>query len=246
MTARTIASSLRLSSIKNCKNFLMLVSGYKLFLTSQSMRPSIHLTVISTFVFCTSVSAQPAKNDYVEVYRYAYMALQEGKWLIYQKLMRSVIDKSTAVGAPPEKRAIFWYEYGRASGVVCDWEDAEFALTVANNLDAKTGRSVHMSLNELGRINVATKQYKKAVEYFTQSLLAFAQSVEKNPEKKITNLGDSALYLEEFAFALEQTGGQASDVKKLRDSAAEIRAQLSSKDSVLDDITPYGTQCKPR
>jgi tetratricopeptide (TPR) repeat protein len=190
-----------------------------------------------------NMPAQSAQDDYVEVYRYAYMALQEGKWLTYKKLMRTVIDKSTASGAPPEKRAIYWYEYGRASGVVCDWEDAEFALTVANNLDAKSGGPVHESLAELGRINVVKKRYEKAVDYFTRSLKAFAQYNEKNPGGKITNQLGNARVIEDFAYALEQAGGQQSDVKKLRDSAADIREKFAGKEGVREDITPYGTQC---
>ena len=203
------------------------------------------ITMMLTLVGCASMSARSAQDDYVEVYRYAYMALQEGKWLTYKRLMRTVIDKSTASGAPPEKRAIYWYEYGRASGVVCDWEDAEFALTVANNLDAKTGGPVHESLNELGRISVVRKQYEKAVDYFTRALKAFAQYHEKNPGKKITNQLGNARIIEDFAYALEQSGGQQSDVKRLRDNAAEIRKQLTGKDGVYEDITPYGTQCNP-
>jgi tetratricopeptide (TPR) repeat protein len=204
------------------------------------------ILLITMMLTLVSMSARSAQDDYVEVYRYAYMALQEGKWLTYKRLMRTVIDKSTASGAPPEKRAIYWYEYGRASGVVCDWEDAEFALTVANNLDAKTGGPVHESLNELGRINVVRKQYEKAVDYFTRALKAFAQYHEKNPEKKISNQLGNALIIEDFAYALEQTGGQQSDVKRLRDNAAEIREQLTGKDGVHEDVTPYGTQCNPR
>jgi tetratricopeptide (TPR) repeat protein len=197
-------------------------------------------------VGCVNKSARSAQDDYVEVYRYAYMALQEGKWITYKRLMRTVIDKSTASGAPPEKRAIYWYEYGRASGVVCDWEEAEFALTVANNLDAKTGGPAHESLNELGRINVVRKQYEKAVDYFTRGFKAFAQYHEKNPEKKIQNQLGNARIIEDFAYALEQTGGQPSDVKRLRDSAMEIRKQFNGENGVYEDVTPYGTQCNPR
>ena len=190
-----------------------------------------------------TVQDNSADQKYAEVYRYAHTALQEGKWLIYKKLMRNVIDMSTASGAPPEKRAIYWYEYGRASGVVCDWEDAQFALTVAGNLDARTGGPVHESLNELGRINVARKRYEQAVDYFIRATKAFAQYHEKNPEQKITNQLGSARVLEDFAYALEQSGGQPSDVKRLRDAAAEIREKFSGKEGAYEDATPYGTQC---
>jgi len=204
------------------------------------------ITMMLTLVGCVSMSARSAQDDYAEVYRYAHMAMQKGDWSTYRRLMRVVIDKSTASGALPEKRAIYWYEYGRASGVICDWIDAEFALTVANNLDAKTGGLVHESLNELGRINVVRKQYEKAVDYFTRASKAFAQYHEKNPGMKITNQLGNARTIEDFAYALEQAGGQQSDVKRLRDSAAEIRKKYTGKDGVYEDVTPYGTQCNPR
>ncbi len=49
---------------------------------------------------CVNKPDLPAQDDYVEVYRYAYMALQEGQWPAYKRLMRVVIDRSTASGAP--------------------------------------------------------------------------------------------------------------------------------------------------
>lgn len=165
------------------------------------------ISIALSLVGCASTSARSDQGDCAAVYRAAYMAMQEGKWSIYKKLMRIVIDKSTSGGAPPEKRAIYWYEYGRASGAVCDWDEAEFALTVANNLDAKTGGPTYQSLSELGRISVVRKQYTKAVSYFTRALEALAQDHERNPKGKIKNELGNARVIEDFAYALEQTGG---------------------------------------
>ncbi len=207
---------------------------------------SLLIALMLSLVGCTNMSSRSAQDDYSEVYRHAYIALQKGEWHTYKRLMRTVIDSSTASGAPPEKRAIYWYEYGRASGVVCDWKDAEFALTVAHNLDIKTGGPVHESLNELGRIYVVRKQYEKAVDHFTRAFKALEQYHEKHPGKEITNQLGNARVIEDFAYALEQSGGQQSDVKRLRVSAAEIRKNLNAKDGVYEDVTPYGTQCNSR
>lgn len=188
-----------------------------------------------------TVQTNSTEPQYAEIYRSAYAALQQGKWLTYKTLMRKVVDMSTASGAPPEKRAIYWYEYGRASGVVCDWEDAEFALTVASNLDAQTGGPAYEALYELGRLNVTRKNYQKAVDYFSRATKAFPQ----DQGKKITNQSASRLF-EDFAYALEQTGGQQGDVKRLRDKAADTRENSSRKSDVDQGVTPYGTQCVPR
>lgn len=207
---------------------------------------SLFIALMLSLVGCTNMPPRSAQDDYSEVYSHAYMALQKGEWLTYKRLMRTVIDKSTASGAPPEKRAIYWYEYGRASGVVCDWEDAEFALTVAKNLDAKTGGPVHESLNELGRIYVVRTQYEKAVDHFTRAFKALGQYHEKHPGKEITNQLGNARVIEDFAYALDKVGGQQSDIKRLRDSAAEIRKNLNAKDGIYEDVTPYGSQCNSR
>jgi tetratricopeptide (TPR) repeat protein len=217
-----------------------------------AMKKSIlSITMMLALVDVVNMPVQAAENNpaepkYVEVYRYAYMALQEGRWDIYKKLMRNVIDMSTTSGAPAEKRAIYWYEYGRASGVICNWEEAEFALTVASNLDASTGGPVHESLNELGRLNVVRKHYDKAVDYFIRAAKAFVQYNDKNPDKKITNQLGSARVFEDFAYALEQIGGQQSDVKRLRDEVAEVRKKFTGKEGVSEDVTPYGSQCSAR
>ncbi|QLF93567.1 hypothetical protein HW090_10330 [Pseudomonas sp. ABC1] len=201
------------------------------------------ITVALLVSSCANVVRQPAQGDYAEVYRHAYMALQEEKWLTYKQLMRVVIDKSTASGAPPEQRAIFWYEYGRAAGVVCDWKDAEFAMTVAKNIDTKVGGPSHESLGELGRMSVVRKQYDKAVGYFTLALQEFTKYQEENPDKKITNQLGNARVIEDYAYALEQAGGQQADVDKLREKAAEIREKFTGQEGAYESVTPYGTQC---
>ncbi|HKM36218.1 MAG TPA: hypothetical protein VJY83_01100 [Thiopseudomonas sp.] len=205
------------------------------------------IALLLTVAGCTHIPAQTVQNNsadsqYEEVYRYAYMALLEGNWPAYKKLMRKVISMSTSSGAPAEQRAIFWYEYGRASGVTCEWKEAEFALTVAYNLDAKTEGPTHTSLNELGRLNSATQQYKKAVQHFIRGSDAFAKYHEQHPDMEI-NLSASAQVLEDFAYALEQVGGQSVDVKKLRDAAVKVRQQSIETGEVNEDVTPYGTQC---
>lgn len=193
----------------------------------------------------TAIENNSAEPEYQQVYRFAYMALQENNWPLYKKLLRKVIDTSTSAGAPPNERAIFWYEYGRALGITCEWKQAEFALAVAHNLDLRTGGPVHKSLNELGRVNGLIKQYGKAVGYFTRGAKALAQYQEQYPTAEI-NLAGSAQVLTDFAYALEQTGGQPSDIQRLRDGAVAVRKKSVEKGEAYADVTPYGTQCAAR
>ena len=62
-------------------------------------------------------------------------------------------------------------------------------------------------------------------------------------ESQPTNLLGDAQVLEDFAYALEQVGGQQSDVDRLRDGVAKIRKKSADKSDAYADITPYGTQC---
>lgn len=195
---------------------------------------------------CVNTNSRTAQVDYADTYRQAYMALQKDEWLTYKNLMRIVIDKSTVSNAPAEKRSIYWYEYGRASGVVCDWEDAEFSLNISNYLDAQSGGPAYMSLNELGRISVARKQYDRAVDYFTRGLQGYAEYQGKISSKENkTHLIDSQI-LEEFAYALEQENGKPSEIKRLKENASEVRKKVAASSPANNDIAPYGTQCKTR
>lgn len=213
-----------------------------------SMKKIIPVLTATIFVLsgCVNTASRSSQVDYSETYRQAYMAMQKGEWLTYKKLMRTVIDKSTASNAPAEKRSIYWYEYGRASGVVCDWDDAEFSLTVSNNLDSKSGGPAYMSMNELGRISVVRKQFDKAVDYFTRGMKGFAEYQGKLSNKEYKPQLADAQILEEFAYALEQVKGKPSDVQRLKENAAEVRKKVVASGATNSDITPYGTQCKTR
>jgi tetratricopeptide (TPR) repeat protein len=206
------------------------------------------IPLISTLVFvlsaCVNTGQRPSQVDYSETYRQAYVALQKGEWSTYKKLMRIVIDRSTASNAPAEKRATYWYEYGRASGVVCDWEDAEFSLTVAYNLDTKSGGPAYMSMNELGRMSVARKQFDKAIDYFTRGVRDSAENQSKTSNVEYKFHAVDLRVLEEFAYALEEAKGNPSDIKRLKESAAEMRKKIPASGKTDSDITPYGTQCK--
>ncbi len=54
------------------------------------------------------------------------------------------------------------YEYGRASGVICRWEEAELALNEAFDLDSKSNGPRWMPLVELSRMSIAQIDYPKA------------------------------------------------------------------------------------
>ena len=210
----------------------------------------VSIAMFLALVGCVNLPAKAMENnsaepEYQQVYRSAYMALQDNNWPLYKNLLRKVIDTSTSAGAPVNERAIFWYEYGRALGITCEWKQAEFALAVAHNLDLRAGGPAYKSLNELGRVNGFRKEYEKAVRYFTRGAKALAKYQEQYPAAEI-NLAGRAQALTDFAYVLEQNGGQPSDIQRLRDDAVAARKKSIEKGEAYADITPYGTQCAAR
>lgn len=165
-----------------------------------------------------------------------YQAINAGDWKLAQKNFGKAIVNAELGGAEPQHMAVLKYEYGRASGVVCDWTNAEAALKEAFNLDAANGGPSYMALYELGRMHFDRKQFAKARSYYDQVYLEFGKvGVEtKDP------LG-FAQYLEEYVVILQETGAQ-QDAMTYQERAAKIRGMFPEGKSPTEK-TPYGTQC---
>lgn len=200
----------------------------------RSNRGLIVMAVLITLVGC----ANPINRHTAVKYNHAaYAAMKSGDWVNARMYFGRAIPNAKIGGVDPKAMAVLWYEYGRSSGVICDWSEAERGLNEAYKLDSETGGPAYMSLYEFGRMNYDRKQYAKAVEYFARVKTEFdkLQADTKDP------LG-YADYLEEYASALEQTGN-AAEVEKHRARAAELRKTFPGKDAHTEK-TPYGTQCK--
>jgi hypothetical protein len=133
--------------------------------------------------------------------------------------------------------AVLYYEYGRASGVICDWPEAERGLNEAYNLDQQTHGPSYMSQLELARLNYDRKQYGKAVEYIDRAMPA----IDKYQLDTRDPLGYADL-LDEYATSLGKMGKPES-VGKWRARAEELRKAFPGKNADTDR-TPYGTQCQ--
>lgn len=139
--------------------------------------------------------------------------------------------------APPQALAILWYEYGRASGVICDWAEAEVGLTKAYELDKVTNVPTFMSLVELARMNFDRQQYREALTYFDRALPEF--------EKQSPDTNDPVGYadfLDEYAISLDNVG-RSVEAKKHLARSAELRRTYPNREA-RTERTPYGTQCK--
>lgn len=165
-----------------------------------------------------------------------YAAMAAGDWAKARMNFGRAVQNAEIGRADPKAIGALWYEYGRASGVICDWPEAERGLNKSLELDSQSGGPAYMSLYELGRMNYDRKQYAEAVGYFARVKTEFdrMQADSRDPVSY-------AEYLDEYAGALEQTAN-ASEAAPLRSRAAELRRTFPGQ-AGRTEKTPYGTQC---
>jgi tetratricopeptide (TPR) repeat protein len=138
--------------------------------------------------------------------------------------------------ASARMRAVLWYEYGRASGAICDYVEARRGLNTAEKLDEESGGPTFMSLLELARLELDQGKFKDSVAFFSR----FESSIPKDVAAKIDAIG-YAEALEEYARAAERAGnGLLSST--LRERSAQLRRANPGKSSNTDR-TPYGKYC---
>jgi tetratricopeptide (TPR) repeat protein len=164
-------------------------------------------------------------------------ASQRGAWAAAREHWRRAVINARLGHMSNQALAVAHYEYGRASGVVCNWAEAESALTEAYRLDFISEGPTYKVTYELGRMYSDRKMYAKAVEQFSKVKAQFEklQAETKDPV-------GYAEFLDEHAYALEQTGF-AKDAMPLRQRAVELRKTFPGRASHTEK-TPYGTQCK--
>lgn len=100
----------------------------------------------------------------------ANRASNSGDWGTARMYWSRAIVNAELGKASAAQLAVFNYEYGRASGVVCEFADAEKALTAAYEIDKQAGGLTYLSLVELSRLNLDQKKYPEAASYFERAL----------------------------------------------------------------------------
>lgn len=147
-----------------------------------------------------------------------------------------LIDVRANPSARPQDLAVLVYEYGRTSGVLCDWDSAESSLKEAYALDQSYDGPTHMSLIELARLHLAQQQYGEARGYFEKAI----------PELETVNANqrDPVGYIEiiEEYSAVLSTLGEATLAQEWREQATQARESIAAP-STGAEITPYGAYC---
>jgi tetratricopeptide (TPR) repeat protein len=161
---------------------------------------------------------------------------EQGKWFNARMSFGRAWANANWGNADDKVTAVYAYEYGRSSGVICDWAESEKGLLKALELDRKVNGPVHMDLDELAFMYHAKGEIQKSAEYFSQgkTLLDKLDADKRDP------IGYANI-LSEYADVLDQLGNHA-EAGGMRAKAAEVR-----KSSILKASghakTPYGEHC---
>lgn len=139
-------------------------------------------------------------------------------------------------GAPDSAVAALWYEYGRTSGVICEYVEAKRGLEEALKLDQSSNGPIFKDHIELARLHLDQNKYQEASHYYQLGITTIPkeQAINEDP------IGYAEI-LEEYAKALKNNGDETSS-SKLTTQANELRATNPGKKSNTDR-TPYGKFC---
>ena len=166
----------------------------------------------------------------------AEAASRVGDWTTARKQWAQALVDAQLAGAPAQDLAVFNYEYGRALGVQCFWDESEKYLLRAYQLDHETSGPEFMSLLELSRLKFDQKQYDKSVPYYRRAIEAM-EKVNAPTEAP----AEFSVVLDEYAKVLRATGKEP-DANSVQTRANNIRSKNPGRQSITER-TPYGTQC---
>lgn len=166
----------------------------------------------------------------------AYKAEYKGSWSTAETHYGKALVQAESEGASENVLAVLNYQYGRALGVTCSFNESEQHLLKALELDEKNGGATFMDLNELARLHYDQGNYSKAIFYFEKSLPAMDQFGSAN--KAPIAYADILL---EYSEALQRTGND-SKAQELKNKAMEIRNKRPKAYSITER-TPYGKYC---
>jgi tetratricopeptide (TPR) repeat protein len=188
-------------------------------------------------VALANMELTPAQKELQMIAEAAEAAVTQGQWQEAKKRWKLALQKVEAAAGDDEYRAILHYEYGRASGVLCDWDNAATNLQEALRLDKKTNGPFFTSLLELARLNLTQENYEQAKGFYDELLPEL-----KSREAAIIDPIGSADIISEYATVLEALDAGHLAVP-YREMATQWREQHQG--FAAETLkTPYGSKCQ--
>jgi hypothetical protein len=160
----------------------------------------------------------------------------QGKWFNARMAFGRAWTNANLGKAQERVTAVYAYEYGRASGVICDWVESERGLLTAVELDKKSNGPVHMSLVEMARMYHARGALEDSERYFGLA----KEALDKVQADTRDSIG-YANFLKEYAEVLAKRG-KLETAKSLEKREEEIRSVFKDRTSSQEQ-TPYGEHC---
>lgn len=167
------------------------------------------------------------------------LAMRNGDWELARINFSKAVINSQLGNAPDRSRSMTLYEYARAAGVTCFYDEADKYLRQALELDRASNGPIYYPLIELARLNLDQGKFSEAVPYFKEVDPIFLEIdvIKKDPV-------GYADFLDEYATALKGAELQ-TEVVKIREREKDIRARNQGVVSRAER-TPYGKHCKSK
>ena len=163
---------------------------------------------------------------------------RDHEWERAYQEWKSVVAERRSPDYSDAQLAVFHYNFARAAGVTCRWDEAEREFLLAYDLDVRSKGPSDMAMFELGQLYLDRRDWKTSIQYFDRGFAELARL----KGRKTPHAVDLSYVLDEYASALRGDGRTAdADAALLR--ANEVRKQGKLEHKI--DRTPYGSQCAP-
>ena len=193
-----------------------------------------HLLLIAAAI-ALSACANPVSRKIATAYTEGCYGFQViGKWPQAQRACERAALNAENGGLPGREIAPLWFEYGRVSGILCDYQQADLGLRQALELETAINGPVHEIQLELARLKSVTGEIAESAAWYE----AFWASAPADLASRDPELA-RAIY-EEMADAYLQLGDEAA-----ADTAHRQLESLNSASAgfTLNNATPYGSVC---
>ena len=195
-----------------------------------------YLTLFLIALVISGCATQINQRNAQKYWNAATIARDQGNWQLARSNWSKTIVNGNLGGVDQRNMSIAYYEYGRASGILCIWEEAENGLTKSLEIDRSNSGPVHLPLIELARLNYDQRKFAQAAKFFRE-----AKPIVDSFNAETQDPLGYAEFLEEFSESIEKsTGGQ--ETSQYRKRANQLRATFPDG-TKRTERTPYGTEC---
>jgi tetratricopeptide (TPR) repeat protein len=157
------------------------------------------------------------------------------EWNLAQRAFANAVRNGELAHADPKDMVNSYYEYGRTSGIICQYDLAEHNLKKAYEIDNQQSGPIASDLFELALMYKAAGRSQDSMADF-----ALAKQLMDKSNAENNSPGQYAEFLTAYAAELEMSGQH--------DKAAALKQQadaLTGSNTVQGNtgLTPYGSEC---